>query len=330
MSHIFCGRYEIFEEIGRGGMGTVHRARDTVLDRDVAIKVMRTGPRVDEEIRNRFYREARLGARLQHPNIVTVYDLGECDETAYIAMELLEGLDWRLVIKEKRRLPATKKIELIAQTCQGLSHAHRHSIIHRDLKPSNLYIHGGDQAKILDFGLARMPTSNLTLTGKILGTPNYMAPEQILGRRCDARSDLFSASIVFFEFLTGAHPFAGPFVPRRIVDGEPELLVNVDPMLPDSLGAIFEKALSKPPDSRYQDGAELANDLLEAAKEVIDEEVAVDEPAPFAGPGSQERAQGGPAPSPSQQIPLSPEAAESETLTTVDAEREMGLREGRD
>ncbi len=265
------GRYEILEEIGRGAMGTVHRAHDTVLDREVAIKRMRSGPRVDPELTKRFYREAQVGARLQHSSIVTVYDLGEHEGTSFIVMELLDGIDWRKVIIERRAMPAAKRIELMAQVCDGLAHAHRHTIVHRDLKPSNLFIHQHHQAKILDFGLARMPTSSLTLTGRVLGTPNYMAPEQILGQRVDSRSDLFSTAIVFFEFLTGIHPFRGPIVPRQIVDGEPERLVSINPLLPDSLGLIFERALAKSPDARYQDAAELASDLRAAAREVSEE-----------------------------------------------------------
>lgn len=285
------GRYELHELVGKGSMGTVYHGRDAVLDREVAIKMMRTGPHVDPEIKERFYREARACARLQHPNIVTVYDLGEYEGIAYIAMELLVGVDWRVLVKEKRVVPATQKLEFMAQVCDGLAHAHRNTVVHRDIKPSNLFVHHGGQVKILDFGLARLPTSNLTLTGRVLGTPNYMAPEQILGQPCDARSDLFSAAIVFFEFLTGTHPFRGELIPRRIVDGEPERLSEISPSMPDSLVDVFARALANPPACRYQDATQFAADLRAAARELPREELSARAGAAQAGADGPAEAQ---------------------------------------
>jgi serine/threonine protein kinase len=185
------GRYEIIAKIGAGAMGTVYRARDTVLEREIALKTIRTGPQVEPEIHERFYREARACAGLQHPSIVVVYDFGEIDQVAYIAMELLHGSDIRKVIERRLEIPLAKKIDAMAQVCEALAYAHRHGIVHRDVKPSNLFIIDSKCTKVLDFGIARLPSSMLTGAGRILGTPNYMAPEQILGEPSDARADLF-------------------------------------------------------------------------------------------------------------------------------------------
>jgi serine/threonine protein kinase len=254
-------RYEIVDTLGTGSMGTVYRARDTVLDREVALKTIRTGMEVEPELRERFYREARACARLHHPYIVVVYDLGEVDRTAYIAMELLNGLDFRKLIEARTNIRLPVKVEAMAQVCEALAHAHRHGIIHRDIKPSNLFLVDDRMAKVLDFGIARLPSSKLTVAGKILGTPNYMAPEQILVKSADARADLFSAAVVFFEFLVFAHPFKSDVIPRRIVEGEPDSLFDYDSKLPVLLEKILNRALAKDPDMRYRSGDEMAADL---------------------------------------------------------------------
>jgi hypothetical protein len=250
-------------------MGTVYRARDTVLDREVALKTIRTGVEVEPELRERFYREARACARLQHPSIVVVHDLGEIDRTAYIAMELLRGFDFRKLIDSRAETPLPIKIEAMAQVCEALAHAHRHGIIHRDVKPSNLFLVDGRLAKVLDFGIARLPSSKLTVAGKILGTPNYMAPEQIMVQPVDARADLFSAAVVFFEFLVFAHPFKSDVISRRIVQGEPDSLFDYDSKLPAPLEKIFERALAKNPDARYQTGDEMAADLRAVSEALL-------------------------------------------------------------
>jgi serine/threonine-protein kinase len=242
----------------------VYRARDQVLGRQIALKVMRPESQLDPEVAERFRREARACAQLQHPNIVTVYDLGEAEGGAiYIAMELLAGIDLRTAIRQRTRLPVALKIQAMALVCDALGHAHRHGIVHRDVKPSNLFLRAGGQPKILDFGIAKLATSVLTRTGKILGTPNYMAPEQITGQKCEARSDLFSVAIVAFEFLTGAHPFRAPFIPKRIVNDEPESLCEADPALPLQLQAALARGMAKDPDLRFQTGEEFASALRE-------------------------------------------------------------------
>jgi serine/threonine protein kinase len=255
------GRYEIMERLGTGSMGTVYRAHDTVLDREVALKTIRTDTEVDPELRERFYREARACARLQHHSIISVYDLGEIDRVAYIAMELLRGSDFRKVIEQRLEIPVATKIEVMAQVCEALAHAHSHGVIHRDIKPSNLFLTEKRHAKVLDFGIARLPSSRLTVAGKILGTPNYMAPEQILAKPSDPRSDIFSAAVVFFEFLVYAHPFQSPVIPRRIVEGPPDSPFDYNSSLPVPLESVFARALAKNPDERYQSADEFAVDL---------------------------------------------------------------------
>jgi serine/threonine protein kinase len=254
-------RYEFIEKLDAGSMGVIYRARDKILEREIAIKAIRTGKQVDPEIRERFYREARACARLRHPSIVTVYDLGEAGNVAFIAMELLSGLDFRKLIERRVEIALATKLKAMVEICEGLAHAHRHSIVHRDIKPSNLFLTDENRAKILDFGIARLPSSTLTVVGHILGTPNYMAPEQILAKHPDFRSDLFSAGVVFFELLVFHHPFFAHAIPERIVEGEPDSLFDHDTNLPPALGRIFLRAMAKDPNARYKSGDEFASDL---------------------------------------------------------------------
>ncbi len=254
------GKYQLLEVLRTGSMSVIYRARDPVLDREVALKAISTAA-IDPESKERFYREARSCARLQHPQIVTIYDLGEQDDTAYIAMELLSGADLRRVIEEKRPFPLEAKLELLAEVCDGLAHAHRNGIVHRDIKPGNIFLQDDGQAKILDFGIARLPASKLTRVGSALGTREYMAPEQIAGKPCEARSDLFSVAIVLFEFLTYQHPFGGANSAGRIVSGQPESLRGIDPLLPASLDPILAMGLSKAVDGRYPKAEAFASAL---------------------------------------------------------------------
>jgi len=252
-------------------MGMVYRARDTILDRYVAVKVMRSESNSFPEMSERFNREARACAKLHHQNIVTIFDFGEAENASYIVMELLEGSDWRIILKQKLVLGLRLKVDLMAQICDGLAHAHDSGIVHRDLKPSNFFVHLKNQAKILDFGLVKLSTSVLTRTGIVLGTPNYMAPEQITGQKCDARSDMFSAAIVFYEFLTGYHPFQAPFIPKRIASDEPDPIGEVAPGLPMVLQDAISRALQKNPEERFQHASELASALRSAEDELEDD-----------------------------------------------------------
>jgi tRNA A-37 threonylcarbamoyl transferase component Bud32 len=255
------GKYEVIAEIGTGSMGAIYQARDQVLDRIVALKVLRTDTDLDPELKERFYREARACARLAHPNIITVYDLGEAEGAVYIAMELLNGSDLRKLLLENRTPALPVKLDVMAQVCDALEHAHQKQLVHRDVKPSNIFLCDDQRAKVLDFGIARLPTSNLTMAGKVLGSPNYMAPEQIRGGKCDSRSDLFSAAIVFCEFLVHANPFQDEFIPRRIVGSPPDSLRTKDPSIPEPLEALLMRALEKDPEKRIQTAAELGAGL---------------------------------------------------------------------
>jgi serine/threonine-protein kinase len=283
------GKYETIGKMGSGAMGTVYRARDKDLGRDVALKTIRTGTDIDPQIRERFYREARACARLQHPNIITVYELGEAGGVAYIAMELLEGEDFKRIIADKKALSLQSKLKAMAQVCDAVGHAHRHGVIHRDIKPSNLLLTDDGLTKVLDFGIARLPSSKLTVAGQILGTPNYMAPEQILGSPCDGRADLFSVAVVLFELLTYHHPFQSDFIPTRIAKSDPDSLFQYDSSLPVTLEKVVNKGLSKNPERRYQSALEFAEDLRaisDGLKQLPSEQAkpapAVEIPAPTA------------------------------------------------
>lgn len=256
------GRYVLFEPLGQGSAGAVFRARDTVLDRDIAVKLLHEVHGSDDELRERFFREARACARLRHPNIITLYDFGEIGEQPYMVMELLRGRNLRALMRDSGcSLAVEEKLELMAQVCDALGHAHRAGIIHRDIKPSNIFVEDSVRAKVLDFGIARLASSNLTRPGCALGTPDYMAPEQILGRVCDARSDIFSTGILAFEFLAGFHPFQAPSIPRRIVGGEPESVLDRAPHLPVEAEETLSRALARHPAERYEAAEQMAGAL---------------------------------------------------------------------
>src|SRR5687767_11145055 len=201
------GRYRITERIGRGAMGVVYAAIDEQLDRRVAVKLMLADFDQEPDMRERFYREARITGQLAHRNIVTVFDLGEERNRPFIVMELLDGLPLAEHMQAGGSSSTDEKIDLMMQVCEGLQNAHRCGVIHRDLKPSNLFVQRDGSVKILDFGVARLTASNLTASGFLVGTPEYMSPEQPQGRPVDARSDVYSAASVFYFVLTGHSPF---------------------------------------------------------------------------------------------------------------------------
>ena len=268
------GRYEIVSEIGKGAMGTVYRATDPSLSRTVAIKTinMSEDPAEMAEYEARFYQEARAAGGLNHTNIVTVYDIGNSGNIAYMAMELLAGRELKDLMAGGKKLPVEQAVDIAAQVAEGLAYAHEHGIVHRDIKPANIMIVRDGKAKITDFGIARMRQTELkTQTGIRLGSPRYMSPEQVVGKRAEPRSDIFSLGVILYEMLTGEAPFIGNDINSMMFK-----IVNVNPPAPSTRGGnipamldfIVAKMLAKAPDDRYVEAAELARDLRACAKQL--------------------------------------------------------------
>ena len=249
------GRYEILDKLGEGAMGVVYRARDSAIGRIVALKMLSAELGAEEELHQRFQREAEAIGRLNHPNVVTVYDLGHADGQLYMAMELLEGDDLRSLIDARADIPLADRVRILKQICDGLGYAHSRGVVHRDVKPANIHVSAAGKVKILDFGLARVAArETITRRGVILGTPDYMAPEQATGKPVDRRSDIFSAGAVFYEFLTYEKPFKGKTlhaVLYQIIQDEPDPLLTVNPEVPVRLAAVVHGMLRKDPDQRY-------------------------------------------------------------------------------
>ena len=271
---IQLGRYEILAELGQGSMGVVYKARDPVLDRVVAIKTINLNLPKDElaEYEARFYQEARAAGGLNHPNIVTIYDIGKSDRIAYMAMEFLEGDELRAILSAGQPLPAAQALDVASQVSEGLAYAHERHIVHRDIKPANVMVVRDGLAKITDFGIARMRTNDVkTMTGMILGSPKYMSPEQVAGKRADHRSDLFSLGVVLHEMLTGETPFQADTVHGlmyQTLNSTPPAPSVRNPELPEIVDLIVAKALSKNVEERYQSAADMARDLRDC-KEML-------------------------------------------------------------
>src|SRR5829696_8805594 len=264
------GRYEIVDEIGKGAMGVVYLARDPLIGRLVALKTFRIGYSIRdqelEQFRVRFMREAQSAGILSHPNIVTIHDVVEQTEEglAFIAMEYVRGTTLKALLQSDQPMSLAFIVDLVAQIAEALDYAHAHRVIHRDVKPANILITADNKVKITDFGIARLDTSNLTQEGQLLGTPNYMAPEQIQGKEIDHRADLFSLGVVLYEMLTRHKPFQGDnltVVSHRIVYDHftpPREYVR---QLPPGLDKILTRALEKDPARRYQRAREMVDDL---------------------------------------------------------------------
>jgi class 3 adenylate cyclase/hemoglobin-like flavoprotein len=249
------GKYRLAEQIGHGAMGEVFRAHDSMLDRHVALKIINAG---DDERRARFTREAQSAARLMHPNIVVVYDFGEQDGRFFMAMELLEGVDLKKAIATSVLPDLDAKLRVMLQICDAIGFAHARNIVHRDLKPANIFILPNGHAKILDFGLALVAHSDITTTGMLLGTPNYMAPEQIRGQRADARADIFALGAVFYELLSSRKAFDADSlhaVLYKVTQHEPEPLRNLN--VPAAVSDLVARALAKEPALRFQNVIEM-------------------------------------------------------------------------
>jgi serine/threonine protein kinase len=257
------GKYKIVDKLGQGAMGEVFRAHDPVLGRDVAVKITAGKLGGDEAARQRFLREARAAAQLNHPNIVTVYDFGEEQGVAYMAMELLEGTDLRALIEKGRIKDLEDKLAVMEQILDGLAFAHAKGLVHRDLKPANIHVLPNGQVKVMDFGLARRE-EDAAATGAVMGTPYYMAPETAQGQASTTRTDVFSLGAVFYELLSGKRPFTGPSIPAvllAVATKDPEPLAQAAPQLPAALGPFVSRALAKNPDGRYADAAEMLEAL---------------------------------------------------------------------
>jgi serine/threonine protein kinase len=284
------GRYEILAEIGQGSMGTVYKARDPALDRVVAVKTINLNLPKDElaEYEARFYQEARAAGGLNHPNIVTIYDIGKSERVAYMAMEYLEGDELRTILATGVLLPVIQALDVAAQVAEGLFYAHERHIVHRDIKPANIMVVRDGLVKITDFGIARMRTNEVkTMTGMILGSPKYMSPEQVAGKRADHRSDLFSLGVVLYEMLTGQTPFQGDSIHGimyQILNSTPPPVTQRKPDLPEILDLIVAKALNKNMEERYQSARDLAKDLQDC-KEMLQGRAAAAAKLPTEHPG---------------------------------------------
>jgi serine/threonine protein kinase len=264
------GKYKIDSVLGKGAMGVVYRATDPSLGRQVAIKTMSGDFLQDKELRLRFLREARSAGQLQHPNIVTVHELLEENGDAYIVMELLEGASLYSLIRKRGALDIAQKLSILLQIADGLNHAHEHGIVHRDLKPSNIFVSVNGVAKILDFGVAKFGEGELTRAGSVFGTLEYMAPEQVQGKRVDARADIFSMGVVAYEVLTGKNPFRAETMAAsvfKIMSDSPDSLSAYVKNIPPAIEAVVFRALDKQLDKRYSSLAEMAAALKNAAQE---------------------------------------------------------------
>ena len=260
------GRYQIEKELGKGAMGVVYLGKDPKIGRAVAIKTMALSAEfeADEltEAKERFFREAETAGRLNHQNIVTIYDTGDEHDLCYIAMELLKGQDLVPYTKAEALLPIARVVSIYARVSDALGYAHRQNVVHRDIKPANImYDLEGDNPKVADFGIARVTDSSKTKTGMVLGTPSYMSPEQLSGKKVDGRSDLFSLAVSTYQMLTGHLPFVGDSMAQlmfKIANEEAADIRTLNPAIPEGLAAVLVRAMAKDADQRFQTGEELA------------------------------------------------------------------------
>jgi eukaryotic-like serine/threonine-protein kinase len=273
------GRFKVIDELGRGAMGVVYRAEDSALGRTVAIKTIAlTGDAEERDVHEaRFLQEARAAGSIGHPAIITIYDVGREGDTAFIAMELLEGRDLREMISDVSIMPS-RSVAIAAAVAEGLAYAHERGIVHRDIKPGNIMVLPDGRVKIMDFGIARLhePTVK-TRTGVLLGSPQYMSPEQIVGQSFDHRADIFSLGLVLYEMLTGSKPFLGEDIPElmfKVANMPARPPSHIAPDLPPVIDYIVARALKKKADERYASAAEFAKDLRAAAGEVAAAEAA--------------------------------------------------------
>ena len=273
------GRYAVERELGKGAMGVVYLGKDPKINRVVAIKTMALSQEFEadelEEVKARFFREAETAGRLQHPNIVTIYDAGEEHDLAYIAMEFLEGHDLSRYTKLDTLLPLSVVLGIIFKSALALDYAHKANVVHRDIKPANIMFEPTKKTvKITDFGIARITDSSRTKTGMVLGTPSYMSPEQLSGKKVDGRSDLFSLGVMLYQMVIGKLPFQGESMATlmyKIANEPHKELAELKPELAAQrpcLSEIINRSLQKDVNARYQTGADMARDLQNCAKQV--------------------------------------------------------------
>src|SRR5215471_10472462 len=266
------GRYKIVRELGRGAMGVVYHAIDPNIGRPLAIKTIQLSqgrkPEEMDRMRERLFREARSAGMLSHPGIVTIYDVEQQGDLAYIAMEYVDGPTLDQVLNEPEPLEASRMFSILGQTAVAQDYAHSKGIVHRDIKPANIMISEDGTSKIADFGIAKIAAAeNLTMTGSIVGTPHYMSPEQVQGQLVDGRSDQFSLAVISYEMLTGEKPYTGEHlttVVYKIVAEEPVLPHRLNPSLSTAIENVLRKALSKKADARYRNCQEFIDSLEKA------------------------------------------------------------------
>ena len=263
------GKYDVVRVLGRGAMGVVYHAHDPLLDRSVALKVMLPATAADPDQKARFEREARAAAKIVHRNVLTVFDLGyHQDGSPYIAMELLKGKDLLQTMREDAPLPLDQKLNVIVQILDGLAHAHEVGVIHRDIKPANVFLAADGSVKIMDFGVARFTMSAATNTGMVMGTPDYMSPEQVQGGKLDGRTDLWSVGCMLHELMTGARPFAAESLMTifyRITHEPPSPDLPLGPQF-EPLRPIVKRALARDVEQRYASAGEFSAALREVLK----------------------------------------------------------------
>ncbi len=277
------GRYQVEKELGKGAMGVVYLGKDPKIGRVVAIKTMALSQEFEpdelEDVKQRFFREAETAGRLNHPNIVTIYDAGEEHDLAYIAMEFLKGKDLVPQTKQAALLPLPQTLSIVARVAEALSYAHLQSVVHRDIKPANImYDPQADSVKVTDFGIARITDSSKTKTGMVLGTPSYMSPEQLAGKKIDGQSDLFSLGVTLYQLACGSLPFTGDSMTQlmfKIASEPPADILAVNPALPECLVAVINKALAKDVDQRFKTGDEFAKAIRDCAAQLGGVDVAL-------------------------------------------------------
>jgi serine/threonine-protein kinase len=273
LSKPMLGRYEIEKELGKGAMGVVYQGKDPKISRIVAIKTMALAQEFEadelEEVKARFFREAETAGRLNHPNIVTMYDAGEEQDLAYIAMEFLKGKDLTVYTKQPNLLPLPKVLSIAVRVADALGYAHSLNVVHRDIKPANImYDPETDAVKVTDFGIARITDSSKTKTGMVLGTPSYMSPEQLSGIKIEGQSDLFSLGVSLYQLACGKLPFEGDSMAQLMfrIANEPHTdILKINPDVPPCVVAIINKALAKKVEDRYKSASEMAEAIRQCA-----------------------------------------------------------------